>query len=321
MDRQSKIFVAGHLGMVGSAIVRRLRSAGYGNILERPYPGLDLREQQAVLDFLQRERPEYIMIAAARVGGILANHSYPADFLYDNLMIACNLIHGAYRIGVKKLLFLGSSCIYPKEAPQPLREEHLLSGYLERTNEAYALAKISGLKMCEYYARQFGCDFIAAMPCNLYGIQDNYDPENSHVLPALIRKCHWAKVRQEKEIVIWGTGSPLREFLYVDDLAEACLYLLEHLSYGDLAGTGCPFINIGAGEEISIRDLTALTARVVGFSGPMVCDPTRPDGTMRKILDSSRMRAFGWSPKTPLEEGIKIAYGDFLQRLAAGSIQ
>ncbi len=305
MKLDASIYVAGHGGMVGSAIVRALQKEGYTNIITRSSSQLDLRSQAATEAFLVATRPEYMVIAAAKVGGIHANNTYRADFLYDNLAIEMNLIHGAYQHGVKKLLFLGSSCIYPKMAPQPLKEEYLLTGPLEPTNEPYAVAKIAGIKLCEAYFDQYGCRFISAMPTNLYGPGDNYHPENSHVLPALIRRFHEAKIARQPEVVIWGSGKPLREFLYADDLADACVFLMK--SYEDRQ-----FVNIGSGQEISIAELAKLVAEIVGFAGSLVFDSSKPDGTPRKLMDSSRINAMGWHPQTSLRHGIAQAYQDFL---------
>jgi len=299
--------VAGHRGMVGSAIVRELIKLGYENLVLKTSSELDLRSQAAVHAFYEEERPDYVFVAAAKVGGILANNTYRAEFLYDNLQIQNNLIHGAYVSGVSKLLFLGSSCIYPKLAPQPLKEEYLLSGYLEPTNEAYAIAKITGIKMCEAYRDQYGCNFISAMPTNMYGPNDNYHPENSHVLPALIRKFHEAKASHSESVTVWGDGSPLREFLYADDLASALVHLMLHYNEKE-------FVNVGYGSDISIADLAAMIARVVGFEGTIEYDSNKPNGTPRKLMDSSRLFAAGWKPSVALEEGIALAYRDFLQK-------
>ena len=307
MELSARIFVAGHRGMVGSAICRALAAAGYQNILTRNSAELDLRNQAAVESFYAQEQPEYVFVAAAKVGGIMANNTYRAEFLYDNLSIQNNLIHFAWKYGVKKLLFLGSSCIYPKLAPQPLKEDYLLTGLLEPTNEPYAIAKIAGIKMCEAYRDQYGCNFISAMPTNLYGPNDNYHPENSHVLPALIRKFHEAKMQGREAVEIWGDGSPLREFLYADDLAAACLFLMNHYDEKQ-------FMNVGCGEDISIGDLAQLVKKVVGFEGSLHFDTTKPNGTPRKLMDVSRLFATGWKPSVALEEGISLAYQDFLQR-------
>ncbi len=301
MEQASKIYVAGHRGMVGSAIVRRLQSAGYNNIVTRTSAELDLRNQQAVADFFAAERPEYVFLAAAKVGGILANNKYKAEFLYDNLMIQNNVIHQAYVNGVKKLMFLGSSCIYPKLAPQPLKEEYLLTGAMEPTNEPYAIAKIAGIKMCDAYRFQYGCNFISVMPTNLYGPNDNYDLHTSHVLPALIRKFHEAKQANAAEVTVWGSGKPLREFLHADDLADACFFLMQH--YNDEG-----FVNIGVGEDISIENLALLIKKIVGYEGNIVWDSTKPDGTPRKLMDVSKLKGLGWQAKTSLEDGISAVY-------------
>lgn len=301
MNKDSRIYIAGHRGMVGSAIVRALEANGYSDILTRSSKELDLRNQAAVSEFFAKEKPEYVILAAAKVGGIMANNTYRADFLYDNLMIEANVIHQAYVHKVKKLLFLGSSCIYPKMAPQPLKEEYLLSGELEATNEPYAIAKITGIKLAESYRRQYGCNFISAMPTNLYGPNDNYNLNNSHVLPALMRKFHSAKQEGHLEVQIWGTGSPKREFLHVDDLAAACVFLMK--SYDEEL-----FLNIGTGEDISIKDLALLVKDIVGFEGELVFDTSKPDGTPRKLMDVSRIRNLGWSPLISLEDGIKMVY-------------
>lgn len=309
MEKEAKIYVSGHRGMVGSAIVRELNRLGYHNIITRASKELDLRNQEAVASFYKETQPEYVFVAAAKVGGIHANNVYRADFLYDNLMIQNNLIHGAYVNKVKKFMFLGSSCIYPKLAPQPLKEEYLLSGYLECTNEPYAIAKITGIKMCEAYRDQYGCNFISAMPTNLYGLNDNYHPENSHVLPALISKFHEAKEQNASEVTIWGDGSPMREFLFADDLANALVYLM--LNYDEKQ-----FVNVGYGSDITIKELAETIARVVGFEGNHVYDSSKPNGTPRKLMDSSRLFATGWKPSIDLEKGIDIAYQDFLSKLA-----
>ncbi len=292
--------------MVGSAIVRALKNDGYHHLITRTSTALDLRDQSAVKDFFAEERPEYVFLAAAKVGGIIANNTYRADFLYENLMIQTNVIHQAYVQNVKKLLFLGSSCIYPKLAPQPLQEDYLLTGTLEPTNEPYAIAKIAGIKMCEAYRAQYGCNFISAMPTNLYGINDNYHPEHSHVLPALIRRFHEAKVAGIHEVLIWGTGTPLREFLYADDLGEACVFLMQHYNEDQ-------FINVGVGEDISIHDLAYLVREIIGYEGKLRFDTNKPDGTPRKLMDVTKLHALGWQHKTSLRDGIALAYQDFLK--------
>lgn len=305
MDKNAKIYVAGHRGMVGSAIVRALDKQGYTNIVKRTSKELDLRRQADVEAFMSAEKPEYVFLAAAKVGGILANSKHPADFMYENMIIEINVIKAAYDNNVKKLMFLGSSCIYPRMAPQPMPESCLLTSSLEETNEAYALAKISGLKYCEYLNKQYGTDYISVMPTNLYGPNDNYHPEHSHVLPALIRRFHEAKINKVPEVVIWGTGKPLREFLYVEDLADACVYLMNTYS-------GNETVNLGTGKEISIRELAETVKKVTGYEGSLVFDPTKPDGTPRKLLDVTKLNKLGWHYKTELEEGIKLAYEDFL---------
>ena len=307
MEKEAKIYVSGHRGMVGSAVVRELTRLGYTNIITRTSQELDLRNQSAVEQFYVDVKPEYVFVAAAKVGGIHANNVYRADFLYDNLMIQNNLIHGAYVNNIKKLLFLGSSCIYPKLAPQPLKEEYLLSGLLESTNEPYAIAKITGVKMCEAYSDQYGCNFISAMPTNLYGLNDNYHPENSHVLPALIRKFHEAKESNAEAVTMWGDGSPMREFLFADDLANALVYLM--LNYNEKQ-----FVNVGYGSDITIKELAETIARVIGFEGEHLYDSSKPNGTPRKLMDSGRLFATGWKPTVNLEEGIAIAYQDFLPK-------
>ena len=306
MELHSKIYVAGHRGMVGSAIVRELQRQGYTNIITRTHKELDLCRQEAVEEFFRQEKPEYVFLAAAKVGGIIANERHLADFMYDNMILEMNVIHAAWQNGVKKLEFLGSSCIYPRLAPQPMPESCLLTGALEKTNEAYALAKISGLKYCEFLNRQYGTDYISVMPTNLYGPNDNYHPEHSHVLPALIRRFHEAKESGADHVTCWGDGSPLREFLYVDDLANLCVFLMNHYS-------GNETVNAGTGQELSIRQLTELVARVVGYRGRIEWDTTRPNGTPRKLLDVSKATALGWTYRTPLEDGIRLAYRDFLE--------
>lgn len=301
MPINAKIYVAGHRGMVGSAIMRRLRAAGYENLLFRKSNELDLRNQEAVNDFFIKEKPEFVILAAAKVGGIYANNTFRAEFLYDNLMMEANVIHASYKVGVQKLLFLGSSCIYPKMAPQPLNESMLLTGELESTNEPYAIAKIAGVKLCDAYRSQYGCNFISVMPTNLYGPNDNYDLNNSHVLPALIRKFHEAKKNGQKEIVMWGTGSPLREFLHADDLADACYFLMQNYNEPGL-------VNIGVGEDIAIKDLALMIKEIVGFEGEIVHDLTKPDGTPRKLMDVSKLHNLGWKAKIGLQEGITSVY-------------
>lgn len=305
MEKTAKIFVAGHRGMVGSAILRKLQKENFNNIITRTSQELDLRNQAAVEKFFQEERPDYVFLAAAKVGGILANNTYRANFLYDNLMIQNNVIHSVYKYNVKKLLFLGSSCIYPKLAPQPMKEEYLLSGYLEPTNEPYAIAKIAGIKMCEAYRAQYQCNFISVMPTNLYGPNDNYDLNNSHVLPALIRKFHEAKIKKLPQVVVWGTGKPRREFMHVDDLADACLFLMKNYN-------NSKFVNIGTGKDISIAELVELIKNITGYEGAIVYDTSKPDGTPRKLLDLTYLHSLGWHHKIELEEGIRSTYQDFL---------
>jgi GDP-L-fucose synthase len=309
IENNSKIYVAGHRGMVGSAIVRQLEKAGYNNIVMRTSAELDLRRQEQVEAFFEKEKPEFVFLAAAKVGGIKANDTYRADFLYDNLAIEANIIHSAYNSGVEKLLFLGSSCIYPKMANQPLKEEALLTGLLEPTNEPYAIAKIAGIKLCEAYRDQYGANFISAMPTNLYGLNDNYDLQNSHVLPALIRKFHEAKENDAPEVEIWGTGSPKREFLHVDDLAEACLFLMENYDEKQ-------FVNIGTGKDVSIKELATTIKETVGFSGELNFDTSKPDGTPRKLMDVSKINGMGWNHSIELEQGIKSVYEDYRENVA-----
>ncbi|HTB31036.1 MAG TPA: GDP-L-fucose synthase [Bacteroidia bacterium] len=303
MEKNAKIFVAGHRGMVGSAIIRRLEQLGYKNIITRPSVEVDLRNQQQVFSFFEQEKPDYVFMAAARVGGIYANNTYRAEFLYDNLMIESNVIHASYLNKVKKLLFLGSSCIYPRMAPQPLKESYLLTGVLEYTNEPYAIAKIAGIKLCENYRLQYGCNFISVMPTNLYGPNDNYDLAKSHVLPALLRKIHTAKIKNIPTVEVWGSGTPLREFLHVDDLSEACLFLMENYHEPEL-------VNIGVGTDISIKDLAMLIMKVADYKGEIKFDSSKPDGTPRKLMDVSKLMGLGWEPKITLEEGIKMVYKD-----------
>lgn len=305
MDTDAKIYVAGSRGLVGSAMVRTLQAQGYHNLVLPTSQALDLRNQAAVEAFFAQEQPEYVFLAAAKVGGIQANNTYRAEFLYDNLMIEANIIHSAYRHGVKKLLFLGSSCIYPKLCPQPMQEDYLLTGFLEPTNEPYAIAKIAGLKLCENYSRQYGVNFISAMPTNLYGINDNFHLANSHVLPALMRKFHEAKIHNQPTVTVWGTGTPLREFLYVDDLADALVFLMN--TYNEIA-----FVNVGTGQEVSIKELALTIQAVVGYEGDLVFDTTKPDGTPRKLLDVSRLQAAGWQANTDLKTGIEQTYAWFL---------
>jgi GDP-L-fucose synthase len=301
MNTTDKIYIAGHRGMVGSAIHRRLEALGYTNIVFRTSAELDLRNQSAVQDFFATEQPDYVFLAAAKVGGIVANNTYRADFLYENLMIQNNVIHEAYKSAVQKLMFLGSSCIYPKMAPQPLKEAYLLTGLLEPTNEPYAIAKIAGIKMCDAYRSQYGCHFISVMPTNLYGFNDNYDLHNSHVLPALLRKFHEAKTNKDPHVTLWGTGTPLREFLHADDMADACVYLMQHYDEEGL-------VNIGVGHDISIKNLALMIKDMVGFEGEILWDTTKPDGTPRKLMDVSKLKSMGWQAKISLEEGIKAVY-------------
>lgn len=306
MEKNSKIYIAGHNGMVGSAIHRKLMADGFTNFVTRSSKELDLKNQQAVFDFFQTEKPDYVFLAAAKVGGIVANNTYRAEFIYENITLQNNVIHAAYLNQVKKLMFLGSSCIYPKMAPQPMNEDSLLTGLLEPTNEPYAIAKISGIKMCEAYRDQYGCNFISVMPTNLYGTNDNYDLQASHVLPALIRKFHEAKLNQVASVEIWGTGSPKREFLHADDLAAACVYLMK--TYNEKQ-----FINIGSGEDISIKEVALLIKDIVGFSGELVFDTSKPDGTPRKLMDVSKLHQLGWKHTIDLKTGLKLAYDDFLK--------
>ncbi len=304
MEKSSKIYVAGHRGLVGSAILRALERNGYKNIVVRTHKELDLTRQKEVEDFFETERPEYVFLSAAKVGGILANATYPAEFIYENLAISLNVINSAYKFGVKKLLFLGSSCIYPKLSPQPIKEEYLLSGYLETTNEAYAVAKIAGLEMAKFYRQQYSVDFISAMPTNLYGPNDNFDLNNSHVIPALLRKFHEAILEGRDEVVIWGSGTPRREFLYIDDLADALLFLMNNFS-------DSTHINVGVGDDVSITELAEIIKDITGFKGRIVYDKTKPDGTPRKLLDVSRLFSLGWRPKYSLEEGLRLTYNWF----------
>ncbi len=314
MRADARIYVAGHRGLAGSAIVRRLLAAGYRHLVLRTHAELDLTDQHATRDFFEREKPEYVFLAAAKVGGILANHSYPADFIHQNLAIQTNVIHQAWRAGVRRLLFLGSSCIYPRECPQPMKEEYLLTGPLEPTNRPYAIAKIAGIEMCSAYNRQYGTRFLAVMPTNLYGPGDNYDLQTSHVLPALIRKLHEGKVRGDAEVVVWGSGKPCREFLHSDDLGDACVMLMQLAdeSFASITESWPPLINIGAGHDLSVADLATLVASVVGFHGDLRFDRTKPDGTPRKLLDVSRMFSLGWKPGIQLRPGIEAAYATFL---------
>jgi GDP-L-fucose synthase len=309
MDKKDKIYVAGHRGMAGSAILRKLKEKGFENIIGKSSSELDLRNQQAVNSFFETEKPDYVFLAAAKAGGIMANNTYRANFIYDNLMIESNIIHASYLNKVKKVLFLGSSCIYPKMAPQPMKEDALLTGLLERTNEPYAVAKIAGIKLCEAYRDQYDCNFISAMPTNLYGQGDNYHLQNSHVIPALLRKFHEAKLENKGFVEVWGSGAPLREFMYVDDLADACVFLMQH--YNERL-----FINVGTGEEISIKDLAILVKEVAGFTGEIKFDSSKPDGTPRKLMDSSRLYGLGWKSTISLKDGLKMAY-DFFKRSKA----
>ena len=307
MDKNAKIYVAGHRGMVGSAIVRNLEVKGYSNVVIRTHAELDLLDQSAVTSFFQKEKPDYVFLAAAKVGGIHANNTLRAEFIYQNMMMEANIIHAAWQAGVRRLLFLGSSCIYPRDCPQPIKEEYLLTGPLEPTNEPYAIAKIAGIKLCESYNRQYGTQYVSVMPTNLYGPNDNYDLSNSHVLPALIRKAHEAKIRGDKELVVWGSGKPMREFLYVDDMADACVFLMEN-------GIAEGLFNVGTGEDVTICELAETVMNVVGFNGEIVFDDSKPDGTPRKLLNVDRMRQFGWQAKTSLRDGIAKAYADFLTK-------
>ena len=311
LDRSKKIYVAGHRGLVGSALIRKLEKEGFTNIITRTHEELDLTRQAEVEIFFETEKPDYVILAAAKVGGIHANDTYPADFIMKNLQMECNVIDAAYKNQVQKLLFLGSSCIYPRECPQPIKEEYLLSDYLEKTNEAYALAKIAGLKMCAYYNKQYGTDYISVMPCNLYGINDNFSLENSHVLPALMRKFHEAKIKGLPTVTVWGSGKPLREFLNVDDLADACLFLMDHYKGDD-------FFNVGYGREVSIMELAELVKKTVGYEGEIIMDRSKPDGTMRKLTDISRIKALGWEPKISLEAGLKETYDWFCKKYELG---
>lgn len=308
MDKNAKIFVAGHRGLVGSAIKKELEANGYKNLLTRTHKELDLTDSSSVKDFFKLEKPDYVILSAAKVGGIHGNNTYPVEFFTENMKIQLNVIENSFKNNVKKLLFLGSSCIYPKNAPQPMKEEYLLSSTLEKTNEMYALAKISGLKLCASYNREYGTDYISVMPCNLYGLNDNYDKENAHVLPMLIRRFHEAKEDGLKEVVVWGTGTPLREFMYAGDLAKAVVYLMENKSAKEIG----EFINVGTGKEVTILELAQLIKKVVGYEGRLVFDKTKPDGTMRKLMDVSRINSLGWKAETELEEGIEIVYRDFL---------
>lgn len=311
MNKQSKIFIAGHRGLVGSALVRTLQSQGFTNIITRTHSELDLQNQAAVDEFFIKEKPEHVFLAAAKVGGIYANNTYPAEFAYSNMQIQCNIINSSFKNNVKKLLFLGSSCIYPKFAPQPMNESSLLTGPLEETNKAYALAKISGITMCQSYNRQYGTNYISVMPTNLFGPHDNYHPENSHVLPALIRRFHEAKVNKAPLVTIWGTGSALREFLYSDDLADACIYLMQNYDDGEI-------VNIGSGEEVSIKHLAMMVKEAVGYNGEIKFDTSKPDGTPRKLLDCTKLHSLGWKHKISMKDGLALAYMDFTKRWDAG---
>jgi GDP-L-fucose synthase len=308
LSKEAKIYVAGHNGMVGSALVRHLQSKGYQNIITRTRSELDLLDQKAVHDFLKTEQPAYIFMAAAKVGGIQANNTYRADFIYENLTIQANIIHGAHLAGVNRLCFLGSSCIYPRDCPQPIKEEYLLTGTLEPTNEPYAIAKIAGIKLCESYNQQYGRQYVSVMPTNLYGPNDSYDLNNSHVLPALIRKVHEAKLRGDKQLVVWGTGKPMREFLYVDDMAEACVFLMENDINDGL-------FNVGTGVDVTIKELAETVMSVVGFKGEIVFDTTKPDGTPRKLLNVDSLKTLGWQAQTSLRDGIKLAYADYMTKI------
>jgi GDP-L-fucose synthase len=312
MNKDSKIYIAGHRGMVGSAILRQLQKEGFQNFVLRTSAELDLRNQSAVQNFFEAEKPEYIFLAAAKVGGIQANNIYRAEFIYDNLAIETNVIHASYLNKVKKLLFLGSSCIYPKNAPQPMKEEYMLTGELEPTNEPYAIAKIAGLKMCESYARQYDSNFFTVLPCNLYGDNDNYDLNNSHVLPALLRKFHEAKINNDSSVVVWGSGKPKREFMHVDDLADACIFLMQKYDTKDS-------INVGSSEEVTIAELAQLIKKITGYNGELLHDASKPDGVMRKLIDSSRINGLGWKPKISLEEGIRKTYESFRQQTVVAS--
>lgn len=325
IDKKSKLYIGGHSGMVGSSFIRKFTSEGFTNLVTRTFEELDLRNQQAVNDFFQAEKPEYVIIAAAKVGGILANNTYRAEFLYDNLMIQSNIIHASYKHGVKKLIFLGSSCIYPRDCPQPIKEEYLLTGPLEPTNEPYAIAKIAGIKLCENYYRQYGCNFYSIMPTNLYGPNDNYDLETSHVLPALIRKFHEAKLRtkparrhfggnqEQSTVTVWGSGTPRREFMYVDDLADAIYFLIEKIDAKDIYEQGITHLNIGTGDDITIAELAKLIGDVLGYKGEIVFDKTKPNGTLRKLLDISRLGNLNWKYQTELKEGIEKTYNYFIE--------
>ena len=313
MQKTTSIFVCGHRGLVGSALVRTLQSQGFTNILTRTHSELDLQNQSAVEEFFKKEKPEYVFLAAAKVGGIYANNTYPAEFAYSNMQIQCNIVNSSYKNNVKKLLFLGSSCIYPKHAPQPMSEGSLLTGPLEETNKAYALAKIAGITMCQSYNRQYGTNYISVMPTNLFGPNDNYHPENSHVLPALIRRFHEAKENNAPNVTIWGTGSALREFLYADDLADACIYLMQNYDDGEI-------VNIGSGEEVSIKHLALLVKDAVGYSGELKFDTSKPDGTPRKLLDCTKLHSLGWKHRIAIKDGLKTAYEDFRSRWEAGKI-
>jgi GDP-L-fucose synthase len=312
--RNKKVYLAGHTGMVGSAILRELESRGYKNIIHKDFSELDLRNQSEVQIFFDKTNPEIVIIAAAKVGGILANNTYRAEFLYDNLMIEANLIHSSYLSKVEKVVFLGSSCIYPKLAPQPLKEEYLLTDTLEFTNEPYAIAKIAGIKLCENYYRQYGCNYISAMPTNLYGPNDNFNLETSHVLPALMRKFHESKVKNNHSVTIWGTGKPLREFMYVEDLANAIVFMMENIEAKDLYENGITHLNVGSGKDITIEDLAKLISEIVGFNGKIECDSTKPDGTPRKLMDVTRINSLGWKYKTELSDGVKKTYKWFLEK-------